>query len=43
MALPQMLPVFSVIMPCEPCVALHDLVLPRRGHDTSCGLKWAIA
>src|SRR5438128_11626757 len=32
--LPQILPVFSVVAPCEPGAALRDLVLVQRGQAT---------
>jgi hypothetical protein len=33
--LPQILPVFSVVAPCDPGAALRDLVLVQRGQATS--------
>ena len=33
--LPQILPVFSVVAPCQPGAALRDLVLVQRGQATS--------
>jgi hypothetical protein len=32
--LPQILPVFSVVAPCQPGAALRDLVLVQRGPTT---------
>src|SRR4051794_18671690 len=33
--LPQILPVFSVVAPCQPGAALRELVLVQRGQATS--------
>src|SRR4029453_18574540 len=38
--LPQILPVFSVVAPCQPGAALRDLVLVQRGQATSRISKW---